>query len=162
MTYDKLISLLNYNPDTGMFYWVAKRRGASKKKPAGTKTKSGYIQIMIDNKSYLAHRLAWLHETKSMPKNEIDHIDCNKLNNKIDNLRQVDAVYINQHNRKLPNKNNKAGLIGAFYSESLGKWFSRISVNNKKKWLGTFDNAIDAHNAYIKAKKQMHPANTLR
>lgn len=160
MIYERLIELLNYDSCTGEFYWIAKRRGASKSKPAGTITKNGYRQIMIDNKSYLAHRLAWLYIYKQLPTLQLDHVNGNKLDNSIKNLREVTALE-NMQNFVKANKNNKANLLGAFYCTKNGKWFSRISVNNKKKWLGTFDSPVAAHKAYIKAKRQIHLASTI-
>ena len=108
--------LLDYDKSTGEFTWICKRRGASKKKLAGTKTKIGYTMIMIDGKYYLAHRLAWLYVYGEMPKLSIDHINGKKDDNRIKNLREV-TILENQHNFTKPNKNNKANLLGAFYSE---------------------------------------------
>jgi hypothetical protein len=160
MNSQTLKQLLKYNPDTGQFNWIAVRRGASKKGFAGTNTRIGYTQIMIDGKYYLAHRLAWLYVYGEMPNLAIDHINGIKSDNRIANLRQATALQ-NQHNYTKPNKNNKANLLGAFYSEKTNKWFSRICVDGKKKWLGTFDNPNDAHNAYVKAKRSMHPTCTI-
>lgn len=160
MNQQYLKDLLNYDPITGNFYWKAVRRGASKKRIAGAKTRVGYVQIMIDGKYYLAHRLAWLYTHGTFPNTMIDHINGMKCDNRIQNLRQVSHIQ-NQHNYIKPNKNNKANLLGAFYSQKTNKWFSRICVNHKKKWLGSFDTAIDAHNAYIKAKRELHSTCTI-
>lgn len=152
--------LLYYDEATGDFYWQVARRGASKKRKAGTKTKVGYVQIMIDGKYYLAHRLAWLYMNGKFPKLHIDHMNGNKSDNSIKNLREV-SIALNQQNYTKANKNNKANLLGAFYSESRQKWFSKISLNNKRKYLGTFQTALEAHKAYIQAKREMHPNCTI-
>jgi hypothetical protein len=111
---------------------------------------------MIDRKYYLAHRLAWLYMYGELPKLCIDHINGVKNDNRISNLREVTSI-LNQQNYTKPNITNKANLLGAFYCETRKRWFSRICVNNKRKYLGTFPTALDAHNAYVKAKRELHP-----
>lgn len=160
MNQQLLKELLAYDQETGNFYWVVKRRGASKQNIAGTVTRIGYRQIMINGKHYLAHRLAWLYVYGEMSDLSIDHINGIKSDNRIVNLRKATAIE-NQHNYTKPNKNNKANLLGAFYSETNKYWFSRICINGKKKWLGVFKTPDDAHNAYIKAKREMHPTCTI-
>jgi hypothetical protein len=96
-----------------------------------------------------------------MPKITIDHIDTNRSNNAINNLRE--AYYSeNAQNIKNYHPNNKySKLLGAHYDKNKQKFYSVIVTKGKKKWLGWFDFSIDAHNAYLKAKKELHEFNTL-
>src|ERR1700744_5004792 len=88
-------SILDYDPETGIFVW--KHRPTHPKswntryagKVAGRKSKSKYLEIGIDGFLYISHRIAWLHFYGDYPREEIDHIDNNRQNNKICNLREA-------------------------------------------------------------------------
>ena len=88
-THDELKQLLRYDSETGVFHWREYRRGMSSSGIAGTKTKEGYCQIAINDKLHFAHRLAWFYVHGVWPRALIDHIDENKLNNAISNLREA-------------------------------------------------------------------------
>jgi hypothetical protein len=89
---ERLDELLDYSPDSGLFTWKVNRRGKAKSGCiAGSKNGQGYILIKIDGKFYFAHRLAWLVTHGTFPINMIDHIDGNRENNKINNLREATA-----------------------------------------------------------------------
>lgn len=92
---------------------------------AGTIDAHGYLVIHIKRKKYKAHHLVWAYHYDMYP-SMIDHIDGNKLNNHIHNLRVVTPSQ-NQMNRKL-NKNNKSGIKGLYQSPSLS-WVTRIKFN---------------------------------
>ena len=81
---------LEYNPLTGEFKWRPSNNGRCGKS-AGSIQSNKYVSIRIQGKAYLAHRLAWLITYGKMPKKDIDHIDRNRQNNRIDNLREVTA-----------------------------------------------------------------------
>ena len=138
--------------DNGTFIWKKKRAKAiSVGSVAGSKNHE-YIRIGITiNKKYtqfLAHRLAYLVIYGFIPK-EIDHIDGNKSNNSISNLREACHIE-NMMNRKLP-KHSTTGLKGASFNSRVKKFYSYITVNKKRIHLGYFDNAEDAAKAYDKA-----------
>ena len=154
VTQEYLHKILDYNPETGMFTWkVNLGRLAKKGFVAGSIDSWGYRQICIKGKKRLAHRLAWLYVYGEHPKQQIDHIDCDKLNNAISNLRDVDQ-FVNQHNRKAARKDSSTNLIGAIKDHD--KYRAQIRINNNSVFLGTFDTAIEAHNAYKKAKIELH------
>lgn len=121
---------------------------------AGTKTDNGYINVSVKGRLYRAHRLVWLICKGNWPHGDIDHIDGNRSNNKIENLRQTTRSE-NMQNQRFPRGNNKNGLLGI--SSNKGRWMARINVNGKQIYLGTFDSPEIAHSTYVLAKRQMHP-----
>lgn len=142
MNIDVLKSLLRYDPDTGLIYWVAKGKGMIKKKAAGTKLHSGYLGICIGPKRWQAHRIAWALHTGAWPKDQIDHINGIKTDNRACNLREATNSQ-NGKNLKL-SKANKTGVAGVCWSERYQNYRVYIKVDHKQKYFGTFKNFDDA------------------
>ena len=113
ITQKRLKELLSYNYETGVFTWKVSRGKANKGMDANSVNGLGYIQIGIDGKRYLGHRLAWLYMNSEMPEKQIDHINHNKRDNRIVNLRNADYT-INSRNVPIQ-KNNKTGIVGVAY-----------------------------------------------
>lgn len=150
---DELKKMLRYEPDTGLLYWTDAAHKSVKGKVAGTPNR-GYVLVMFKGQFFKAHRLAWLLTHGDWPKQSIDHIDGDKSNNRINNLRDVDGV-TNEQNKDQARADSKSGLIGA--SPYRNRWKSQIRVDGAVKYLGVFDTAEMAHQAYLQAKKQHHP-----
>lgn len=127
---------------------------------AGTLRKDGYIVISISKKPYYAHRLAWLFTKGEFPSYVIDHIDGNKSNNSIINLRDVSRKE-NQQNQISAHAISKSGVLGVHYSNSRKKWIAQISINNKVKYIGEYQDIEMAKKAYLKTKRELHEGNTL-
>jgi hypothetical protein len=104
------------------------------------------------NKQYRAHRVIWMMFNGSEATEQIDHIDGNRSNNKIENLRHCSNSE-NGQNRKL-NKNNKTGYIGV--TKFKDKFKAEIRLNKKSTYLGLFTTPEEAHEAYVKAKAELH------
>lgn len=160
LTQARLHEVLHYDPRTGQFTWIA---NIYRKKLAGTIAGSivtdGYWRIGLDKKAHKAHRLAWLYMYGEWP-DVIDHIDGNRLNNRISNLRNASRS-INCQNLKRANTNNKSsGLLGVTRYKC-GVYGATIRVNSKNKYLGSFANPTDAHAAYLVAKRKFHPGCTI-
>lgn len=154
ITQEYLQKILDYSPDTGLFTWKVDRgRRCKKGYVAGSIDSSGHRQICIDGKKRLSHRLAWLYVYGSYPKNQIDHIDGNKQNNSIKNLRDV-SNSINQQNRAKARIDSNSGLMGVRKDGS--KYLASIKANNKKFYLGMFETAQEAFEAYKQAKLKLH------
>lgn len=155
LTQDYLKSIFSYDPEIGIFRWEIKpARNVEIGDIAGSKNKHGYILIKIKKKHYYAHRLAWLYVHGIFPENKIDHIDRDKANNKIQNLREVTAQQ-NAFNRN-SNKNSTSKYIGVHWCSRNKRYVSKITCNGKIKCLGYFINETDAYSAYLIAKKQLH------
>lgn len=150
-----LLKDLFYNSNTGLF----KRRTPTLRlnigDTVGCKGNHGYIVIALNGKNYLAHRLAWLAYYGDGPPKIIDHIDGDKTNNKIKNLRAVTKSQ-NNWNQKNPSKNNNSGEIGVSFNKRLNRFSASITKDYKKYHLGYFNTAIEASEAYKEAKKKMH------
>jgi hypothetical protein len=145
---NELKQMLRYEPDTGLLFWTDAANKSVRGKRAGTFNR-GYVLVMYKSKFYKAHRIAWLLTHGSWPKKMIDHIDGNPSNNKLNNLRDVNN-HINQCNRYKARVDSKSGLMGA--SPYRNKWRSQIKRNGVIKYLGVFNTAQEAHEAYKKEK----------
>jgi hypothetical protein len=157
LTQQELMTILNYDPNTGLFRWKY-QIGNGKRIPnaiAGSKKKDGYIYIGVNGKVYKAHRLAWLYVTGSWPSNTIDHINGIKDDNRFNNLRDIEHRF-NVQNISVP-KNNTTGYTGVSWHKASQKWLAKIRINHKAIHLGIFDNINDAIAARKTAEQQYHP-----
>jgi len=102
-----------------------------------------YRSITINKISYPAHRLIYIYHYGDIPKNmEIDHIDHNKSNNKIKNLRLVSPSG-NQRNKSAC-RNSKSGVMGVRYDKISNKWRVVINIGGKQKYIGSYKNVKEA------------------
>lgn len=142
LTQERLKELLHYEENTGLFIRKTNVNRHKTGSISGARQNKGYIQIMIDNKNYLAHRLAWFYIYGEWPKNQIDHINRIKTDNRICNLRDVNNS-INQHNNSI-RKHNTSGTTGVMNYKSRNCWAAQIYVNNKRIYLGIYKTKEDA------------------
>jgi len=162
LTVERLREVLAYDPTSGLFTWIVSTGSRIKiGYAAGGDVGGGYIGIGIDKFSYYAHRLAWMHFYGSCPAGDVDHIDGNKSNNSIANLRDV-SHSVNLQNQKRAAKSNKSsGLLGVSFDKSRSLWSAKLKLNGATHNIGLFDTAEKAHAAYIEAKRRLHPGGTL-
>ncbi|EBG0278359.1 HNH endonuclease [Salmonella enterica subsp. enterica] len=146
LTRERLMEVLDYDKETGIFTWKKKlsARGAVGKK-AGT-TSYGYNAINIDGVRYFAHRLAWLYIYNEWPKKEIDHIDRNRSNNSISNLRDVSRI-VNALNTG-ERSDSSTGIKGVTFCKQRKKWQAQINLSGKNVTLGRFETIDEAAIAY--------------
>lgn len=139
---------LDYNPETGKFFWRISRSGVRAiGSEAGCKSsRTGYVLIGVGGRLYLAHRLAWLMATGKWPDRNIDHINRNKSDNRIANLRQADQQ---QNIANSPARIcSKSGVKGVSWCKSTQMWRATITVNGKQRTLGRYAGIEDAAAAY--------------
>lgn len=149
MNIDALNLLLRYEPETGLIYWIAKGKGKIKKKAAGTLLHSGYLGICIGSKRWQAHRIAWALHNGAWPKDQIDHINGIKTDNRACNLREATN---SQNGKNLGlSKANKSGIKGVSFEKYTGKWKSTIRVDGKSISIGRFSTVEEAQKAREKA-----------
>lgn len=154
---DLLNKLFNYNDVTGILYNKTTRASNSiKGSKVGTLINTGYLKTSINNNEYLVHRLIWFLNYGYFPE-QIDHINGNRLDNRLSNLRESNDK-LNQENIRSAQSNNKSGFLGVFNRLYKGKqrYVSKIMINGKSKWIGSFDTPEEAHAAYLEKKRELH------
>lgn len=151
MNINELKLLFSYDPDTGAIHWIAKGKGMIKKKAAGTLLHSGYLGICVGPKRWQAHRIAWALHHGAWPKDQIDHINGIKTDNRICNLREATN---SQNGKNLGlSKANKSGVKGVSFENYTQRWKASIKVENKTISLGRFNSIEDAAIARRLAEK---------
>lgn len=132
------------------------RNGMMRDRQCGTQNERGYVRVRILGASVYAHRLAWALTHGQWP-NKIDHINGDRSDNRIANLRSVDSLE-NGHNQRL-RKNNTSGVLGVRWNKNAQKWIARIFFNGREINLGAFENRDDAVAARSQAEIEhgFHP-----
>ena len=161
ISFDEAAALFVYDPETGVVSWKndAGRWGRLK---AGTRAgwveKRGYLVVEIGRDKVFAHRIAWLLHYGTNPSADIDHINGDKGDNRICNLRDVSRT-VNKQNQYRAHKNSTTGVLGV--SPYRGKYRARIVVNGRERQIGVYESVDAAQTAYITAKRQLHEGCTL-
>ena len=157
LTKERLDELLDYDPDTGEFRWRVSRGPRKAGAVAGGPHQTGYAVIRIDSVQYLTHRLAWLTTYGEFPPEQTDHINHDRSDNRISNLRAVSNAE-NALNQKIA-KNNTSGSVGVYWYPKIGKWVAAIRVRQKYIHLGCFAEKEDAISARKAAEEEhnFHP-----
>ncbi|MCK4790219.1 MAG: HNH endonuclease [Desulfobacteraceae bacterium] len=150
-----LLTLFHYNPDTGQLIRLQAAGNAAKigdvvGNICDRKQGMPRIQVMIDGKNYMAHRLIWLMVTGSWPIADIDHRDGNSLNNRWLNLREASPL-INSQNSSTSTRNT-SGRIGV--SKRRKGWVASIQVSGKRLHLGDYPDFDSACKARERAEKK--------
>lgn len=160
LTQDVLNELLVYDMETGMFTWRLSRGARSAGSVAGWVKSDGYTAITIFGRGYAQHRLAWLYVNGEWPEQHIDHINGNKKDNRISNLRDVSRSG-NLQNLKKAYCSSSSGLLGVTFLKQQKTWQSRIIVDGVRKFLGNFKTKEEAHQRYLEAKRIYHKTCTI-
>lgn len=154
ITQSLLKEALHYDEATGVFTWMAARGRASAGHVAGTTCLNGYIRIKVYGRVLFAHRLAWLYVHGEFPPDQLDHINHNKSDNRLSNLRPATRAQ-NQKNR-FANSNSTSGRKGVVWSKKAGLWRSVACLNGKKHHLGYFHDPEAASAAYQEFARKHH------
>ncbi len=137
---------LSYDPLTGIITrrFYSPRKG-ERIKQVGSIHKFGYLTCSFDSKRLRVHRLAWYLYYGEFPKNDIDHINGDRTDNRIVNLRDVTKAE-NGRNQKKPERNT-SGVSGVYRQKGRKHWFAAIRVDGKQLFLGSFLEFHEAVNA---------------
>lgn len=149
---ERIRSVLDYDQATGVFRWRYDRKGVRGGTIAGGIAVHGYWRLHVDGKTWWAHRLAWFYVYGEVPTLEVDHIDGNRSNNAIANLRLATRRQ-NQINKKMT-KAPKSGYRGVRKQDQ--KWRADIRIAGVRKYLGVFDTPELASAAYAKEAAKHH------
>jgi hypothetical protein len=150
----RLHELLDFDPLTGVFVWRMSRGTVRAGGRAGWFHSTGYWYVRVDGVDYKLHRLAWVWVHGSAPQALIDHIDRNKSNNAIDNLREATHAQ-NQQNKKTY-ANNLSGHKGVSWYPLRSKWRVRIQHDKRSILVGFFSTLTEAVQARRSTEAVLH------
>jgi hypothetical protein len=155
LTQERLRDLLIYDELTGVFTnRVTRNPRAKAGEPAGVVSQHGYIVFQIDGKKIYAHRAVWLYMFGEWPDKEIDHINRNRQDNRLVNLRLASRLLNAQNTGK--HLKNKSGHKGVVFHKRSGKWQVQMSANSKTFYIGQYDLLGDAVRARSIAEIFLH------
>ena len=153
---NKLKQLFEYNKETGELIWkVSTNSNVKIGDIAGSidHRDRGYTDISIDGKRYKSHRLIWIWHFGNFD-GMLDHIDTNRRNNKIENLRIATASQ-NNYNTNI-SKSNKSGIKGVYWEKFSQKWRVKIEANGKVYYFGRYSDLAKATQVMIESRKVLH------
>jgi hypothetical protein len=165
LTVERARELLEYDPETGVLRW---RRDVYRTKiksgqEAGCARKDGRRVVCVDGRLMYVYRVAWLLAYGSWPADQIDHINGDQSDNRLINLRQA-CNSINGQNKRKAFRTSKTGLLGACPAScpgESGRFVANIGIGGRTKNLGYFDTPEEAHEAYVRKKREIHPGCTI-
>ena len=140
--------------ENGFLYWIDfSIRPTAKETAIGYLSKRGYVSFKFFNKTTYVHRVIFIYHHGYLPK-EIDHINGNKADNRIENLREA------THSQNMTNvkkyTSNTSGYKGVYFHKPREKWYARIKFNKKFIHLGVFDCPKKAYEEYCRAAIEYH------
>jgi hypothetical protein len=121
---------------------------------AGGVISRGYRGVGIDGQRYLEHRLVWFYVHGVWPADQIDHINGDRSDNRISNLREASQSQNNGNCRK--RGNNVSGYTGVFWNTRHAKWQAQIAMNGRNNYIGLFSDIEEAVAARKAAAKRIH------
>jgi hypothetical protein len=151
----------NYDPESGLLTHRTSHFKSKIGKVAGGRDNNGYVHVKIKDDSYPAHRIAWLLTYGELPSRFLDHINGDRADNRIANLRLATQSENNQNQRKARSDNKSTGILGVHYFPEGDKYRPRIMVDGKSVYLGLFETEKEARAAYLTAKRLLHPFGTI-
>jgi hypothetical protein len=150
ITADNVRELYVYDPETGIVSWKSPPSSVKIGARAGSVQSNGYRVLRHKNKPFQEHRVIWLYVHGVWPPQYIDHINGNKTDNRLSNLRLATPKQ-NCWNAKTRKRNG--GLPGT--SKQYNRWNAKISINGERRFLGCFDTEQEAHQAYVLALREL-------
>lgn len=158
VTQEYLKWLFSYDPETGLFTRLVARKGVAAGAIAGCRTLNGYttISIKIDGvvSRFYAHRLAWLYIHGEWPIDVLDHVNGDRSDNRMINLRAAQKNQ-NSFNARMKSS-NKSGVKGVCWHKAMKKWHAQLRFNGEQQNLGFFDNLEEAERIVRLARETHH------
>lgn len=153
-------SYLICDAEKGELRWTATRGKARAGALAGSTAANGYQYIKLQGKGYLAHRVIWFFAHGVWPSGSLDHINGDRSDNRIANLREVSARG-NAENMRRPGRANTSGFLGVSRVKESNRWLATIRANGRSISLGYFGTPEEAHATYVQAKRRLHAGCTI-
>lgn len=160
LTAERLRAVVHYDPETGRFtrtVQLARRHRVGDRADflIATGWLKGYYRVAVDSQRYLAHRVAWLYVNGRWPDGVIDHINGNRSDNRIENLRDGTQAQ-NMQNRRKAQSNCISGILGVHLHRETGRWVARLQTGGVGRHIGLFATKEEAHEAYLREKRKFH------
>lgn len=154
-----LSDYINYNSETGVLTWRKNFFKTKIGKEIGSISTLGYRKVTFKGLTILCHRVAWAIHYGEQPPEVIDHINGNRTDNRMSNLRSV-TMGGNARNQRSASKSNKSSkYLGV--SKFEGRWRAKIKSHGKYIFIGYFDTEEQARDAYIDKKRMVHDTCTI-
>jgi hypothetical protein len=145
----QLKSALSYDANTGVFTWLKPTSNRVKAgAPAGALQNHGYVVVGFGGNHYLAHRLAWLYSYGTWPKGEVDHINRNRQDNRLANLRDTTRSENALNTGARPE--SSSGIKGVSWDKVCKRWRVQMRIKGKQTYVGVFKTIEEATVAYQK------------
>jgi hypothetical protein len=174
LTAEYVREALDYNPETGDLVWKARpiwhfkdRRimdswnsryvglgAGTPVNPSSKDRNNYYLHMLLDKKSYLVHRIIWMHVHGSFPEEQIDHINNDRKDNRLTNLREATAAQ-NQHNKPLQ-VNNTSGSKGLYFDKTAKSWLVRVNREGKTVFCERRKSREEAEKALREYREKEH------
>ena len=153
VSHKRLVELLTYLPEEGVFVRNSCVRGRAAGSRIGAVNSEGYELIYVDGARYAAHRLAFFYMTGEFPVQMVDHINGVKTDNRFCNLRLASNAQ-NQANAKY-RSSSASGVVGVRSKKKSGKWVASMKFDGKTRHIGSFETINEAKSAYVAEKKKV-------
>ena len=154
LTAERLRDLIHYDPKSGIMTRRTGRPGVRAGSTAGSRSRSGYVCVSIDGRSYRRSRLAWLYMTGSWPTHEMDHRNGDKEDDRFSNLREATRVENCRNTRPW----SRHGVKGVCYHARRRErnWEASVWADSRRKSLGYFGTKAEAAAAAEAANEKLH------
>ena len=153
---ERVREAFDYDPETGVLTWrICTSNRAPAGREAGSPDGQGYRILMLDGVLLRTHRVAWAHFHGTWPDHFIDHINGNRSDNRIANLRDVPNA-VNLQNNAAPQCNNTSGFKGVWLDKRRNRYVAELQAFGKRHRLGSFRTPEEAYAVYLEAKQRFH------